>query len=88
MKAKNDYSTELGFLEVVKELIARGADVDEKSDRCDQNPLSYVSRAPENQKELVEVLVAAGADLNQKETICGGGAASHVTCWFPAIEAL
>lgn len=68
-----------GYLDVVKELIALGADVNvQNPSRWNHNPLSYACYAPENQYEIVEALVAAGADLDQSEGGFGYYTALHV----------
>ena len=78
-----------GYLDVVKELIALGADVNEQNpSRWNHNPLSYVCYAPAHQYEIVEALVAGGADLNQKEGCCGGYTAIHVCAHGNAFDGL
>lgn len=78
-----------GYLDVVKELIALGADVNEQNpSRWNHNPLSYVCYAPAHQYEIVEALVAGGADLNQKEGCCGGYTALHVCAHTNAFDGL
>ncbi len=53
-----------GNIEAVKQYLAAGTDVNEKSVLTKQTPLYWAVRA--GQKEIVELLIEAGADLNAK----------------------
>jgi ankyrin repeat protein len=61
-------AAEKGHEAVVKQLLAKGADVESK-DRFDQTPLLWA--AGKGHEAVVEQLLEKGADMESKDTRCG-----------------
>jgi len=62
-----------GNIEVIKQHLAAGTDVNAKSDADGGTPLHWA--ANEGHNEIVELLIAEGADVNAKNK--GGGTSLH-----------
>ena len=56
-----------GYLQCVKELIAAGADVNQKDDDNCYEATPLIVAAFQGYLQIVQELIAAGADVNQKE---------------------
>ena len=57
-------AVEAGNIEVVKQAIAAGKDVNSEDECCGATPLHYATRW--GRKEIAELLIAKGADVNAK----------------------
>lgn len=53
-------ASQFGHIQIVKQLIARGADVNQKCPKKGNTPLHYAAES--NRLEIVETLLRAGAD--------------------------